>query len=202
MMVGPDQRMVCRCREGMTLIELLIASALVAVAALVVAQAFSAGMRVWYRARQLEGNYSDSLIALESLQQDFRNTIPCRQTAFRGGATWMEIPALIGLEGKMNEDQLGVIRYEFDVGRQTLERVLTPCEVVATGAPRRESLADGVTAGRFIYADRGGTPGGALVWGGTWEGRTNNPAGVKVMWVGQQGKETFEIERTVSMPSG
>ena len=82
-------------KGGMTLLELLIATALVAVAALVVAQAFAAGVRVWSRASQLNGHYADSVLALEQWQQELRNTLPCRQTSFRGRQTWMELPALI-----------------------------------------------------------------------------------------------------------
>jgi prepilin-type N-terminal cleavage/methylation domain-containing protein len=184
--------------DGMTLLELLIATALVAVAMLVVAQAFAAGIRVWSRASQLAGNYADSVIALETFQRDVRNTISCRLNAFRGGEVWLEIPSLI--VGAGIDDQPGLIRYDFDVAGQKLDRVLKPCDVLVPGVMRRETLAGGVKEISFLYAERGESSGSALVWGRTWEGRTNNPAAVKVIWRGQQGEELFEFERTVSLP--
>ena len=185
----------------MTLLELLIATALVAIAALVVAQAFSAGFRVWSRASQLGGNYADSVIALESFQQDVRNTIPCRKAAFRGGPTWVEIPGLVmGNEKEAIREPLGLIRYEFDSVGQKFERVITSCQDNSSDISRRECLAGGVKSITILYAESGDATGGSLAWGGAWEGRTNNPVAVKVMWRGQQGDETFEFERTVSMP--
>jgi prepilin-type N-terminal cleavage/methylation domain-containing protein len=190
---------VTRTREaGMTLLELLIATALVAVAMLVVAQAFAAGIRVWSRASQLAGNYADSVIALEALQQDVRNTISCRQAVFRGGEIWMEIPSLIVDAGR--DDQLGVIRYDFDGAGQKLDRAQKPCDVLEPGVMRRETMAGGINEISFLYAERGEASGTALVWGRAWEGRTNNPAAVKVIWQGHQGGEVFEFERTISLP--
>jgi prepilin-type N-terminal cleavage/methylation domain-containing protein len=188
-------------KGGMTLLELLIATALVAVAALVVAQAFAAGVRVWSRASQLSGHYADSVLALEQWQQELRNTLPCRRTSFRGGRTWMEIPALIAEPGKGGPgSQPGLIRYEFDVAGQKLERVPTLCVSGASDAVRRETVAGGVKSIEFSYAGRSGGGGSALEWEQAWEGRTNTPVAVKVMWRGQQGEEPFEFERTVALP--
>lgn len=188
-------------RNGMTLLELLIATALVAVAALVVAQAFAAGVRVWYRASQLGGGYADAVIALETFQQDVRNTLPCRLTAFRGGETWLEIPTLIIDAGKDGGvEQPGLIRYEFDGIGKKLERVEKPCDDATPGVLRRETVAGGVNTVTFLYAEREGGPGASVVWDRAWEGRTNNPVAVKVMWRGQQGEEIFEFERSVSLP--
>ena len=188
-------------KGGMTLLELLIATALVAVAALVVAQAFAAGVRVWSRASQLSGHYADSVLALEQWKQELRNTLPCRQASFRGGQTWMEIPALIAETGKdASGGQPGLIRYEFDVAGQKLERLPTLCVRGASEAVRRETVAGGVKSIAFSYAGRSGGSGSALVWEQVWEGRTNTPVAVKVMWRGQQGEEPFEFERTVALP--
>jgi len=185
----------------MTLLELLIATALVAVAALVVAQAFAAGFRVWSRARQLGGNYADSLMVLEMFQQDVRNTLPCRQTAFRGGETWVEIPSLLVENGKDGMGaQPGLIRYDFDVAVQKVERVVTFCDVIPAEGARREAIAGGVKSMTLLYAEREDVVGGGLVWARTWTGRTNNPTAVKIMWRGQQGEEDFEFERTVPLP--
>lgn len=201
MMAGQYRSSILGNRRGMTLLELLIATALVAVAALVVAQAFAAGVRVWFRASQLAGNYSDAVLAIEQMQQDLRNTFPCRKSEFRGSETWVEIPALItqsGAEGVL--EQPGLIRYEFDGAGQKLARVLAPCQVVEPGVPRREAIASGVRSIAFLYADQTGQAGERLEWVRAWDGRTNNPAAVKVLWRGQQGEEVFEFERTVALP--
>lgn len=189
-----------RACRGMTLIELLIAVVLTAIAALVVAQAFAAGFRVWHRASQLGGNFADSIMALESFQQDVRNTLPCRQVAFRGGGNWLEIPALMGAE-ELSGRQPGLIRYDFDVAGQRLERLFKTCEIAGgRESSRREVMAGGVRSITFLYAEPAGPPPATLVWQPAWEGHTNNPAAVKVKWQGQQGEEIFEFERTILLP--
>ena len=113
----------------------------------------------------------------------------------------MEIPALIIDAGKDGVgEQPGLIRYEFDVAGQKLERVVKPCDDAAQGILRREAVAGGVNAVTFLYAEREEGAGTSVVWDRAWEGRTNNPVAVKVMWRGQQGDEIFEFERTVSLP--
>lgn len=189
-------------KGGLTLLELLLATALVSVAALVVAQAFAAGFRVWQRASQLSGNYADTVIALESLHRDVRNARPCRLCAFRGGPTWLEIPSLLpGGDPQSAGDQPGRVRYEFERAGAKLDRIISPCvEGEPAGVVRRETLAGGVVGLAFHYAERveGGQT--ALSWTPAWEGRTNTPAAVKVVWSGKQGVEQFEFERTISVP--
>jgi prepilin-type N-terminal cleavage/methylation domain-containing protein len=189
-------------RSGMTLLELLIAISLVAVAALVVAQAFAAGLKVWARASQLGGPYAESVMAMEGLQQDIRNTVPSRLATIRGGASWVEIPSLIiqTAEGGGRTEEPGLVRYEFDVTGKKLDRVTSAFEIVAPGTTRRETVAVGIVAVTLSYAEWNGMAGAAWVWGRTWEGRTNNPAAVKVVWSGQQGADAFEFERTILLP--
>lgn len=187
-------------RRGMTLLELLIAAALVAVAALVVAQAFAAGFRVWSRASRLGGNYADSVLAMESLQQDLRNTVPCRKAAFCGEGVWVEIPSLINQAGKDETGrQPGLVRYQYDVAGKKLDRVTTAYDLTMPDVLRRETVAGGIKSLTFLFAERAGAS-AELVWGRAWEGRTNNPVAVKVMWTAQQGEDTFEFERTVALP--
>lgn len=189
-------------KKGLTLLELVLATALVSVAALVVAQAFAAGFRVWHRASQLGGNYADAVIALETLQQDVRNTTPSRLIAFRGGGTWLEIPSLVpAIDMEVTGDRPGVVRYEFARAGGTLDRVVIPWEAGRGAAvSKREPLAGGVESVAFLYADRAEGDRATGSWMPVWEGRTNNPAAVKVVWNGKQGVERFEFERTVSVP--
>ncbi len=189
-------------RSGMTLLELLIAVTLVAVAALVVAQAFAAGLRVWSRASQLSGHYADSTLAMEGLQKDIRNMVPSRLATIRGGAAWVEIPSLISSTDNagLATVEPGLIRYDFDVAGKRLDRVASPFDIIASGLVRRETVAAGLAEVSFRYAESGGANGGLLIWGRTWEARTNNPVAVKVVWSGQQGEDIFEFERTVTLP--
>lgn len=186
-------------RGGFTLIELLVATALTAVAAGVIAAAFSAGFRVWYRASQQGGAYGDALLAFETIARDIRNTTPNRVVAFRGEETALTIPSI--MQGVFDgTNHMGSIRYEFNSVNRSLDRVVVPVEFPGPGRDSRETMATGVTGVHLAYADAGANGGASIAWLGEWTGRTNAPVAVRVKLELLQGDETIEFERTTVLP--
>jgi prepilin-type N-terminal cleavage/methylation domain-containing protein len=177
-------------RRGFTLLELLVAGALIAVAATVVAGAFAAGFRVWQRASQQGGGYEDAVIALELIQKDIRNTEPFRLIPFKGSESGLELPSVVS-------NQPGSIQYEFSAASRQLMRV-TRIFLIPEGEKEvREVIMDKVESVRFSYGDRGPDGKGALNWAGAWPPGTNTPAAVKVQL---RSPPLIDLERTVVLP--
>lgn len=184
-----------------TLIELLVTTALVAVVATVVAGAFAAGVRVWQRASQLGGNHADALIALEQVQKDVANTVPCRRVLFRGGGDWIEIPSIIPVTAaRGRQDYPGVIRLEFIAAARRVDRVVKIFPFPDPERETRETLVDGVEMVKLAYGDRGSGGKGALSWSGSWTGPTNSPVAIMMTLRVRQGGERFDFSRTISIP--
>jgi prepilin-type N-terminal cleavage/methylation domain-containing protein len=185
-------------RRGFTLLELLVAVALTAVMITVVAGAFAAGLRVWQRASQMDGPYQDAVLALELIQKDVRNTVPFRLVPFRGGASLIEMPALVAvpLPGGAQE-QPGSIRYEFSAATRRLERITRTFSIPDGEKESREVILDKVEQVRFAYADRGPDGKAALSWSDTWSPGTNSPAAVKVTL---RAPPSVDFERMIVQP--
>ena len=187
-------------RRGFTLLELLVAGALIAVAATVVAGAFAAGFRVWQRASQQGGGYEDAIIALELIQKDIRNTEPFRLIPFKGSDSDIEIPSIIagpGPNGNGTRDQPGSIRYVFSATSRRLERVKKMVIVPGGEQESREQILDNVESVRFSYADCGPDGKSAVTWSGAWPAGTNTPVAVKVQ---VKVPPLIDLERIVVLP--
>lgn len=177
-------------RRGFTLLELLVAGALIAVAATVVAGAFAAGFRVWQRASQQGGATEDAVIALELIQKDVRNSEPFRLVPFRGSESGLELPAVVS-------NQPGSIRYEFSSASRQLERVVRVFSILEGEKEAREVILGKVESVRFSYGDRGPDGKGVVTWAGAWPPGTNTPAAVKVQL---RSPPLIDLERTVVLP--
>jgi prepilin-type N-terminal cleavage/methylation domain-containing protein len=186
-------------RRGFTLLELLVAGALIAVAATVVAGAFAAGFRVWQRASQQGGGYEDAVIALELIQKDVRNTVPFRAIPFRGSESGVEIPSALPASGGDNvrPDQLGSISYEFSTTSRQFERVVRIFSISGGGPEGRDVLLSKIESVRFSYADRDPDGKGALTWFSVWPVGTNTPVAVKVQL---RSPPLVDLERIMVLP--
>lgn len=187
-------------RRGFTLLELLIAAVLIAVVATVLASAFAAGFRVWQRTSQVGGRSTDALIALEMMEKDIHNTIPCRMVAFSGGEDWVEIPSVVtsGLAG--SGSQSGCVRYEFNTSGKGVDRILRYFPFPDPEQLKREQALDDVQALRFLYMDRDANGKATLTWTRGWTGRTNSPVAMKVMFTVGQGGDQVDLERAIVLP--
>lgn len=185
-------------RKGFTLLELLVATAIVAVASVVVLGGFAAGIRVWERARDFSGPRVSARLAVALARKDLCNMTPCRAASFEGSGTWVEFPAVITAEG--SNTWPGTVRYEFSQGIvKRISKVLGGSE---GGKETSEVLLAGVREVSFSYADAGADGRGGVVWGGEWMGRTNLPVAVAMAVRFQEGQEQGEVKQTVLLPRG
>ncbi len=189
-------------RRGFTLLELVVAAALVAVAAVVVAGAFAAGLRVFERARQF-GRRGDSVLAMEIMKKDLRNAAPSRLGGFRGGGAWVEIPLVVRWpEGPGGEAYPGFVRYEEGRTGLTLDRVTTVYVLPDKPEQVRETLMGALVSMRFSFADAGPDRQSSVSWLADWANPTNLPAAVKIVIESKQNGELLETSRTVVIPRG
>lgn len=189
-----------RDRRGFTLLELIVAAALVGAAAIVVAGAFAAGLRIFERARQVRGS-GEVVLAMEIMQKDLRNAAPFRIGEFRGGRTWVDIPLVVRRPGPMEEaGNLARVRYEVGRNGRALERVTTVYVSPNNPGEERETVILELERVRFEFGSRGTDDAGPVSWAEEWTNPTNLPAAVRVVVDSKQNGERIETSRMVILP--
>ena len=185
-------------KRGFTLLELLIATALVAVASAVILGGFAAGIRVWERAREFAGPATAARLAVAVVRKDLSNMLLCRAATFKGGGSWVEFPAVVSSGG--SNLWPGTIRYEFS--QYTMRRISGVMEGAGNQPETSEVLLSEVRDVLFSYGDAGVDGQGDVTWLREWAGRTNLPVAVKCVVRFLEGKEEREIRQTVLLPRG
>jgi prepilin-type N-terminal cleavage/methylation domain-containing protein len=185
-------------KRGFSLLELLIVTAIVVVASIVIVGGFAAGIRVWERARDAAGARTSIRLATSMVRKDLSNLTLCRATPFMGSASWIEIPSVID-QGNSNFWP-GVIRYE--VGQGCMKRITRVLSEAGNITVANEMLLSGIDEISFLYGDAGEDGMGAVVWGRQWEGegRTNLPVAVKIGVGFQEGGKPCAIQQTLILP--
>lgn len=185
-------------RGGFTLLELLVAAAIVAAASIVVLGGFAAGIRVWERAREFSGREVAARIAMAAVSKDLCNRIPCRVLSFRGSDGWLEIPSVTGEGGAVPAP--GIIRYEFSRGE--IRRYAMGMEGERGAAKVEELMLTGVREVSVLYGDAGEDGRDSVTWQREWMGRTNLPVAVRMAVRFPGGEGLREIRKTVILPRG
>ena len=199
-MIQPAMRSRQTRRAGVTFVELLVAVTLLAMVGAAMAAAFGAGIRVWEAARG-EGAATPLVLGLEQMQRDVMNLTAIGGAPFEGERESMVVPVLLRTpEG--GPERPGRVRYQFNPGQRQLTRTawLQPGPEPAEGAA--EVLISEVAETSLSFYDA--APGGkaAGTWRDQWSGRTNAPAGVRVVVRVAHGGTTIEQRRTFVRPGG
>jgi prepilin-type N-terminal cleavage/methylation domain-containing protein len=116
-------------RQGFTLTEVLLVSAMFAVISLAVFNAFSNGFKLWARGQHVmvEG---DTAMFLDRISEDVRQTILITGIPFKGNSTELSFPAIIlgptdNNGARASEgigDQIGAVRYVYDPDQKKIFR--------------------------------------------------------------------------------
>lgn len=104
----------------MTLVEVLIVSAIISVLAFSISASFLNGMKVWERSKRVVLE-EDAIIFFEKLQSDLRNAYPYSKIVFEGGEQYFAFPAHLTAPG-LERQPIGKVEYRFDILTKVLIR--------------------------------------------------------------------------------
>lgn len=132
----------CPVRRGFTLVEMIMVATLFSILAAGVASSFLSGMRLWGRAQQQDAAYADTLVSLEAIAKELRQSVALPAIGFEGEARKVSFASLSGTS-------VMKVAYEFDAHKKTLwRRRVALKEVVA------ETLQPDTIEQRALAADR------------------------------------------------
>ena len=86
-------------KKGFTLIELAVASMLLAVVGLAIVSTFTGGLKVYYRLRDNVSARTEILMSLDRMERDLKNTYTDRKIFFHGEPKKIAFPAVLTLRG-------------------------------------------------------------------------------------------------------
>ena len=171
-----------RARGGLTLVELLVTVALMALVAGACAATFAGGLRVWERLAALGARQAWVPVAFDEIRRDLHRVRRFKPIPFAGRYDRVSFPALvaaIGADG-VEADEIGQRGYFFDSARRRLcqsaqpyrrlrhDRLTDACSPVLTDVERVRMSYYGVDPDSGVNG-----------WSGSWSG-PEPPLAVKI----------------------
>lgn len=184
-----------RGRRGFSLLEVLMAAVLGALALLAVMGLFTGGLRV---AERLKTSREDAGLALagEQVERDLRNAFPFYAIGFEGRPDGMEFA---GWSTDVTPPCPVRIRYTWDAPRGALWRsiLLFPGEIPI----QKALLIEGLSECEWTYLNPESTGSSAPVWLTGWSDSTRPPPAVR--WnVRRPGPDRPTHRRILTLPRG
>ncbi len=193
-----------RNKTAFTLVELLIATAIMGTISLAILATLGGGLRIYEHIQTYGENQADVLLAFEGMEKDLRNTVNLSMIYFTGDSGKIAFAGRVAvrdLEGNP-VTSLGRILYyrDEDTGTLMREEQDYPSAVSQEGEDTgiTESLAL-VTDINFMYSffDEKNK---RYEWTRSWSGEDGLPAGVKIEIV-FSGDQNVTLVRTVLIPA-
>lgn len=208
---GPDHLNISKITElcfmymnkkAFTLIEVVIATAILSVIVVSIYGAFSVGIKAWHRGSE-GGDFQRTRTALLKLQKELRNSFFFSSAPFKGASSELSFPLVMPGDDK---DRLCVITYyvkeDENTGHKSLVRKESP--FTENSEDKEEALEKelfSVTSMNFKYAYRLGDAAAGLEWRDDWlETQNNLPVAVKVSFKLDHGGEIYN--KTIFIPQG
>ncbi len=198
---------------GFTLIEVLVVTTLVALAAGVMGACFVAGIRAWECVGPGTERESQVALAMALLERDLMNGVLFPLLEFRGEATRLRFPGIarMGVAGRWAHgsapdtvayERLVAVEYAWDAKRQILVRAIQPFPFDEGDVSAPEPLLTQVQGVRFRFRPRAEHKApGAETWVEEWFSRTNRPHMVRIELLVGTRDRVREYGRTWVLPA-
>ena len=198
------------CKNGFTLIELILVTAILVVVGVAIYGSFVSGINIWRRVTQ-PSETEDIGLFFKNISYDLRNSFKVTSIKFRGGKNYVSFPTRIKDYGKEGvRDSVGQVAYTFDRRNKELYKSQSSySEVYHKKSGRKRMLVEGIDSLQFQYfvydAQRK-----KYSWVTSWQERDepfgaeveyNLPLIVKIEIGMPQGDFERKFVKTVNIPS-
>lgn len=198
--------------NGFTIIELLLAAAIMSMISLAFISSFGAGLRAFERVETFGGFQADVLVFLEGLERDVRNTFAFSPIKFQGNSRSMSF-AVVGTKLDEEGNEFTVLEersYDFDSSQKALiskEEDFAPTVSSTIEESVRTQRIVPIKTVEFQYYSyskviEDGEERIESGWQGTWTDEEIIPRGVKIILTFDDGGEEVSLARTVFIPAG
>jgi len=189
-------------RNAFTLIELIIATVILAVIVVSISSIFSIGIKAWRRGN--EGHELQKVrIALLKIQKELRNSFFFSKIAFKGASSEITFSLSIPED---NTEKIYIITYRMDENKDTGAKNLVREKRLFTENPQdeKETIKEPVFSVRsiaFKYAYKLKDGSNGFEWQDSWpESQQGIPRAVKISFQLDSGDEIYN--KTIFIPQG
>jgi hypothetical protein len=196
--------MVKATRKSLTLMEILITTAILSLVGVAIYSTFANGLAIWKRANIINRGGNNLRLALEKINSEIRNTYNFSQIPFEGKREFISFPALIQGEKDLRY-RPGQISYIFDPGEGALFKEKKSYSQIYQDKPvKRELAIEGLKdiIFSFCYLD---SVSETYRWKDDWnpEEQDSLPKAVKIEFILEKGSgKKSEFIRTIVIPAG
>jgi len=186
-----------RNKEGFTLVELLIVTALLAVLSLAIYATFNNGIKIWQKINE-QVVEEDLDIFFEEFTLDLRNTFKFKGLNFSGGEKQLEFATLVD-SPRMHKNTVGKVIYIYDPESKIISKSsLDYSQIYEGSAGITQQLVRNVESLRFQYYfyDKGTKE---YSWLDEWS-KEGLPLAVRVELSLGEAKQNSEFVKTISIP--
>lgn len=168
--------------KGLTLIELLITTSLIAMMGLAVYSVFSRGIAVWNVASVSDYREAEIRFALEKAARELRNSVGFPGATFSGTESEVSFPTYINVTRPdgVPMAEVGRAVYYYDAGNKAVLRSQQSyIESFGEGSPAAKEQVGSVSGLKFEYCRyRAGEKGHE--WVDSWQHASGPPLGVRI----------------------
>lgn len=192
-------------RRGLTLMEMLLVTALVSIVGLSIFHAFSNGVKLWDRGLKIDRT-GDVAIWMDRMAEDLRSVLPISTLDFKGTATRVSFPSLIMAPVDSNSsrageglgEQIGAVEYRLQYdGGKIFRRQAVYGQALKGSWGQEQEVVSGVASIelKYYYAGAGG-----LTSKPEADGKI--PWGISVETVIKNGNDERRLKRLLVIPVG
>lgn len=191
-------------KKSLTLIEVLITTAILSLVGFAVYSTFANGLRIWKRARIIKEETRSVVLSLEKIVLDLRNALNFSQIPFEGDSSFISFAARVKTEDK-EKTVLGQIIYAIDLGKNRLyKEERTYSEFLEDKETNRKTALSGVKKVKFSFCYLDNAT-GDYRWKDDWkkEEQDSLPWAVKLdLVLERENKKDLKLSRIIIIPVG
>jgi prepilin-type N-terminal cleavage/methylation domain-containing protein len=135
--------------KGLTLVELLMVTAMLSIVSLAIFSTFSSGLRIWQRVNT-KTPYEDLGIFFDKFSGDLRNSFKFKGLRFSGGYNSFGFPTLLD-NRVLNVRTVGEVTYSYDFNKEAFNRNAKDFSQAFSNGEGAEQQLNNVKSLRFQY---------------------------------------------------
>lgn len=186
-------------KGAFSLIEVLVVTGVLGAVGLVIGSALAAGIRVWERAKVVNGPREEADLVVTRFARELMNACPFYALEFEGAPERVAFPAILARQDEEGAERetFGEVVYSYNRAKKALIRTVAAYPREPGAKQASETVLADVVALQLRYLKRARTAGEKWEWLDSWSEQSRFPHGVRLALTIADGTGTTRLLRTI-----